>query len=199
MGKGSSVRKCFQCVALSSLLLLLPRLAEAEETEIDGRDMEVESQLTSPGLDPAKFAEQLEQSKAQSDQPTRRHMPDPYEQQDMPDDLKDDIWRGRSTHLSLSEMDLLRQQISGCWSPPRDATKATDLVVIVKTWLNPDGSLSRMPQVQGSSEASSSRRAAEEAALRAVLRCAPYQLPVEKYLSWHELEFTFSSSQMLGR
>lgn len=107
---------------------------------------------------------------------------------------------GAQTSLTISELDFMRQQISACWSPPVGATNAADLVVTMNIWLNRDGSLSRPPQVKGSNFVLSSyQQAAQEAALRAVRRCAPYRLPVEKYSSWREIELRFDPSQMLGR
>jgi hypothetical protein len=106
---------------------------------------------------------------------------------------------GAQTSLTISELDAIRQQISQCWSPPVGATNAADLVVTMLIWLNPDGSLARPPQVKGGPLVPSSyQRAAQDAALRAVRRCAPYRLPVEKYSSWREIELTFDPSRMFG-
>ena len=107
---------------------------------------------------------------------------------------------GAQTSLTISELDFMRQQISACWSPPVGATNAADLRVTMMIWLNRDGSLSRAPQVKGSNFVLSPyQQAAQEAALRAVRRCAPYRLPVEKYASWREIELNFDPSQMFGR
>ena len=107
---------------------------------------------------------------------------------------------GAQTSLTISELDFMRQQISACWSPPVGATNAADLRVTMMIWLNQDGSLSRAPQIKGGNfVVSSFQQAAQEAALRAVRRCAPYRLPVEKYASWREIELNFDPSQMFGR
>jgi hypothetical protein len=100
--------------------------------------------------------------------------------------------------LSVSEMDALASKLAQCWNlsgltPP----DASDLVVKVKIFLNEDGSLSQTPQIleAGTSEFA---RTAAEAAVRAVRRCAPYQLPPEKYASWQEINFKFDPRQMYG-
>ena len=36
------------------------------------------------------------------------------------------------------------------------------------------------------------------AAVRAVLSCAPYEFPSEKYELWKEIKFTFDPRNMLG-
>jgi hypothetical protein len=41
-------------------------------------------------------------------------------------------------------------------------------------------------------------RAAAESVLRAIRRCQPFNMPVEKYASWRNIELTFDPSRMLG-
>lgn len=107
---------------------------------------------------------------------------------------------GAQTSLTISELDFMRQQVVRCWSPPIGVVNAAELRVVLMIWLRPDGTLSRAPQVKGGGlSLSSGQRAANDAALRAVRRCAPYQLPPEKYAIWQEIELNFDPSQMLGR
>ena len=40
------------------------------------------------------------------------------------------------------------------------------------------------------------KRAAADAARRAVMRCAPYNAPADKYEAWADVQFNFDPSQM---
>ncbi len=104
---------------------------------------------------------------------------------------------GRDSNMSISEIDLLRRQISRCWNPPIGVQGAEDLIVAVRISLRRDGSLSGAPEIDGSVSGATGRVAAESA-LRAVRRCAPYQLPPEKYDTWRDIRVTFDPRQMLG-
>lgn len=108
---------------------------------------------------------------------------------------------GLATDLSLSEIDALRAQMQRCWSIQAGAANAEDLIVTVRIWLNPDGSLGRAPEVLEQARLALGDqyfRVAAEAALRAVRLCQPYKLPPEKYSSWREIEMRFDPRQMLG-
>ncbi|MBL4756857.1 MAG: cell envelope integrity protein TolA [Rhizobiales bacterium] len=123
---------------------------------------------------------QRQQNDSQSDQPATRGQSG-----------------GSDNTMSISDIDLLRRQISRCWSPPVGVRGAEDLTVAIRMTLRRDGSLSGPPQVDGSINGNIERVAAESA-LRAVRRCAPYQLPPEKYETWRDIRVTFDPRQMLG-
>ncbi len=65
-----------------------------------------------------------------------------------------------------------------------------------------EGKLVRPPQILGqgffSSAHDSFYRVAAESAARAVRRCAPYNLPKDRYDQWSEIDLNFDPSQMLG-
>lgn len=144
-----------------------------------------------PAFDPGRIAALLDKMPEE-----RKPQPTPAPSPQVPDQSR----VGAQTSLSISEVDALRQQISACWSPPVGATNAADLIVSLNIWLNPDGSLARAPEIaRGGFALSSFQRAAQDAALRAVRRCAPYRMPVDKYASWREIEVRFDPSQMFGR
>lgn len=105
--------------------------------------------------------------------------------------------RGLDERMSLSEIDALRAQISRCWSPPVGTFGAADLTVQLQLSLNPDGTLTRPPEVltRGSGMAFT---AAVDSARRAVLRCQPYDLPVSKYNAWRDIRVNFDPREMLG-
>jgi len=105
--------------------------------------------------------------------------------------------RGLDARMSVSELDALRAQISPCWSPPVGVQGAADLAVQLGLALNVDGTLMRPPEIL-TSGSGLAFLAAADAARRAVLRCQPYELPVEKYDAWREIELNFDPSLMLG-
>ena len=102
--------------------------------------------------------------------------------------------------LTMSEIDAIRYQIEQCWSVPAGARDAEDMIVRIRVFLNPDGTLSKPPEIVDEAHGSDSfYRTAAESARRAVLQCAPLKnLPANKYKLWRELTLTFNPRQMLG-
>jgi len=101
--------------------------------------------------------------------------------------------------LSMSEQDAFIQKMRQCWNPPIGAPDPGDLIVKIKVYLNQDGTLLRSPEIQDGMFASPYKRAAAEAAVRAIKRCVPYDmLPRDRYSGWKELLLNFDPSQMLG-
>ncbi len=98
--------------------------------------------------------------------------------------------------LSVSEMDALRGMIEKCWSPPTGINDAGALKITIKMSLNEAGEVDGQPKVVAGGGASGIERAAAEAARRAVLKCAPYNLPAEKYDAWSEVIVNFDPSEM---
>lgn len=105
--------------------------------------------------------------------------------------------RRTGAKLSMSELDALRGQVSQCWSPPAGVSEAGSLRVTIRMRLDPSGGLEGRPELVDGGNGSTVERAAGEAALRAVIRCAPYTLPPEKYDTWSEVLLNFDPSQML--
>ncbi|MFD2236119.1 cell envelope integrity protein TolA [Aureimonas populi] len=104
--------------------------------------------------------------------------------------------RNTGQRLSQSELDALRGQIARCWNPPAGVMEAGSLRVSIQMSLDQTGALQGMPQIVSGSGSSSAERAAGEAALRAVRRCAPYNLPIEKYETWSQVQINFDPSEM---
>lgn len=102
--------------------------------------------------------------------------------------------------LTVSEIDVIRQQFYHCWSVPAGARDAADLVVRVRVSLNPDGSLRAPPELVDRSRINDTFwLAAAESALRAVRKCEPLKnLPPGKYERWRDIELTFNPKDMLG-
>ena len=103
--------------------------------------------------------------------------------------------------LTISEIDLVRQQIAGCWNLPAGAKEAEDLIIEIWVAMNPDGTVREARiQNQGRLRADGFYRAAAESALRAVLnpRCSPLKLPRDKYDEWQTMTLTFNPREMFG-
>ena len=98
--------------------------------------------------------------------------------------------------LSASEMDALRQQIQKCWNPPFGVADATGLKVTVKMQLNQNGEIEGRPEVVSGGGDSGVGRAAAESARRAVMICAPYRLPADKFETWKDVVINFDPTQM---
>ena len=65
--------------------------------------------------------------------------------------------------------------------------------------LTQDGQIDGAPEVVSGGDGSPAARIVSEGARRAVLRCAPYNLPVAKYdgeLGWNEVEVNFIPSDL---
>ena len=103
--------------------------------------------------------------------------------------------------LTISDVDYLRRQIERCWTVPAGARDAENLVVKIRIALNLDGSLGGQPQIVDQERMNRPGqeffRVAAESALRAVLQCAPYKMPREKYDRWRDIVLTFNPKTML--
>ena len=104
--------------------------------------------------------------------------------------------KGKGKKLSASEMDALRSAIEQCWSVPIGLSDAVDMRVTVTMKLARDGALASKPTVKATGGEKGARRAFAGSARRAVMKCAPYSLPVEKYDTWSEVVVNFDPSQM---
>jgi colicin import membrane protein len=98
--------------------------------------------------------------------------------------------------LSQNEMDALRQKLGGCWSIPAGVDDADTLKVSVRFRLDRSGGLEGRPEVIKGGAASGPARTAAESAVRAVQKCAPFNLPADKYDTWSEVVVNFDPSDM---
>jgi outer membrane biosynthesis protein TonB len=98
--------------------------------------------------------------------------------------------------LTQSEMDALRGQIQRCWNVPAGALDAENLRVSVKFKLDPSGAVEGSPEIISGGSGSTVERAAAASARRAILQCAPYNLPADKYSAWADVIVNFDPSDM---
>ena len=106
-----------------------------------------------------------------------------------------------SNEFTISEIDLLKQQLYACWAVPAGAKGASDMVVKVRVWVNPDRTVSNARILDTNLMQSNPYfRTVAESALRAVLNpaCSPLKLPPEKYDVWKKFIFKFELGWMLG-
>lgn len=103
--------------------------------------------------------------------------------------------------MTISEIDLVRQQIHRCWSLPAGAKDAHKMLISIRIAMNPDGTV-RTARVLDSSRMNSDPfyRTMAESALRAILnpRCQPFKLPPEKYDRWRSMKLNFDPRDMFG-
>jgi colicin import membrane protein len=104
---------------------------------------------------------------------------------------------GRSSQLSMSELDALRARLAQLWSLPAGVKDPQELVVLVRVQLKADGTLATQPQVLNSGS-SALAHAARDAAIRALYRGQPYtMLRREHYEQWKDIEITFDPRSMM--
>ena len=102
--------------------------------------------------------------------------------------------------VTMSEIDVLRQQIAGCWNIAAGARQAEALSVEIEMRMNPDSTVRTARVVDGARMNSDPFfRAAAESALRALSHpdCIPLKLPVGKYEVWKSFTFNFDPKNML--
>lgn len=105
-----------------------------------------------------------------------------------------------SDNLSISAKDAMRRKVISCWNIDPGTRDAEDMLIIIRLWLNPDGSIQNVKiEDDGSWGGNPVYRAASESAQRAVLRCAPYYdvLGSEPYDEWSFMTLRFSPKDLL--
>ena len=103
--------------------------------------------------------------------------------------------------LTISEKDLVRQQIQRCWNLPAGAKDAHTMIISIRMVMNPDGSVQQARILdQAKMSTNPFYRTMAESALRATLnpRCQPFKLPPEKFDRWKTMKLTFDPRDMLG-
>ncbi len=104
---------------------------------------------------------------------------------------------GQDDRMSANEIDAFIAQVSRCWTPPVGGLGAQNIVVKLHIELQEDGRLARPPQVANSGSSPFFTPAADSA-VRAVLQCAPYRMPPEKYSLWRSMLLNFDPRQIYG-
>lgn len=94
--------------------------------------------------------------------------------------------------------DLIREQVASCWRIDGGVQEARSLRIPIRVQLSSDGNVIGNPTVQERTRYDSDGyyRSAADAAVRAVLRCAPLQLPPQDYDIWRDLVLNFDPREM---
>ena len=108
--------------------------------------------------------------------------------------------QGRDSTISANEASflagLMRQAVSRCWNINAGLDGIQQMVVKVEIRLNPAGELVGLPRVVNS-QTSPVFRDAADSAVRALVQCAPYALPPDKYAGgWEHMILTFDPARM---
>jgi hypothetical protein len=94
----------------------------------------------------------------------------------------------------------IRAQIAPCWNPPIGGADVAEMTAVLRIRLNRDGTVAAAPEFVSQTGATAGNqayaRAFVETARRAVLRCAPLQLPGDLYAAWREFELNFDPRLM---
>lgn len=99
--------------------------------------------------------------------------------------------------MTQNELAALRERIMSCWSMPQGALNAAELRTEVHMRLNPDGSLTGQPEIV-SRPYGRYQAIGPESVVRAIIACAPYNLPADKYAQWQEIILDFNPTDMFG-
>jgi len=95
---------------------------------------------------------------------------------------------------------LIASQVKPCYTIPSGGTDALSIISRVRLRLKPDGSIAVAPELVGNVGVTPANQAYQrqmnEAATRALQRCAPYKLPADLYDAWKDLIFNFRPAQM---
>ena len=130
--------------------------------------------------------------------PDQEPRQDPNEVDGIPLQGLMDALNGADAGNSADLIDYLASATSQCWNPPTGVMEAQDLVISIKIDFAQDGSVQGTPEVLNSS-ASPLFGVAAAAAVRAVMRCAPYdKLPPARYNEWRTTTFNFNPAQMFA-
>lgn len=102
---------------------------------------------------------------------------------------------GNDDGVAATIADAIMQRITKCWSIPPGAREA-QIRVKVRFQLNPDGTVSGMPQIMNSSSDPLFSTTAQSA-VSALMECQPYDfLPQDKYNLWQDNGVDFNPNQM---
>jgi len=100
--------------------------------------------------------------------------------------------------LSVSELDLVKQQIEQCWNVPAGARDAQDLTPEFRVSMNPDGTVRSATLLNPQRLSDPFFQAAADSARRALFNptCQPLKLPPQKYDQWQIFTITFDPKDL---
>ena len=141
-------------------------------------------------FDPNNIAALIDKSKTESAETTNKNNKVTQDQQK----------NLENTGLSLSKEDALKAQIFGCWSIPLGLPYNENLLVRIKLFLNPDGTVLQseiLDHARMNKPGQGFYKVLAESALRAIKLCQPLRVPSTGYERWKELQLNFDAREML--
>ncbi|HEV7369745.1 cell envelope integrity protein TolA, partial [Arenibaculum sp.] len=154
-----------------------------------------------PKKEPEKpqFQNLLKDLTKREDPPAPEEAPE-TEVADAPDTPSNSAAPRLSDRLSISEMDAVRRQVSGCWLVDPGLPNVRDIVVEIRVRIGQDRTV-ESAEIVDAARMRSDRvfRTVAEGALRAVRnpRCNPLELPPDRYDTWRDTVFVFSPRDVL--
>lgn len=98
--------------------------------------------------------------------------------------------------VSVSYISAIKYKIKGCWNIDPGAKGIQDISIEIDTVLTPDGSIQNVNIVDKRTYNSNPHyKAAADSARRALIDCAPYNLPMDRYSVWKDIRFNFRPSR----
>lgn len=99
---------------------------------------------------------------------------------------------GSDNSLARGEREQAARQVSACWDPSVGDIDPAGSMIRLKLSMNRDGTVRRLEVLdQGKMADSRSLRAFAESAIKAVMRCTPFNLPPDQYVQWQTLVMRF--------
>ncbi len=102
---------------------------------------------------------------------------------------------GDADKLTADDYTYVSSRVSSCWNMPIGQLGAENIEVKVHLKLKIDGTLAARPLIKASSN-NIIGKVIEETAVRAVLACQPYKLPISKYRNWKDMVLIFDPKNM---
>ncbi|HUI96796.1 MAG TPA: TonB C-terminal domain-containing protein [Xanthobacteraceae bacterium] len=97
---------------------------------------------------------------------------------------------------ATDDLQKLVARLQACWDVPAAVIKSRELVVRLRIYLKPDGSLAVPPAIVNTSQDPLFAIAAQSA-VQAVSKCAPFSfLPASSYAIWRVVEVAFDPRQL---
>lgn len=146
-------------------------------------------------LDRSRLAALIDKSKKESTDPQTK----PDEDVETEDDKPQRMSPLEAKRATMTIIGAIQRQIAQCWSIPAGAKDAANLIIPIRIQLTPEGELIGIPDILDTSRMEDGYyRVAAEAATRAIRRCAPFELPKDKYDMWRDIKLNFNPGEMLG-
>ena len=100
----------------------------------------------------------------------------------------------KNTKVTMGNIDIVRNHIAACWSPPTVRADANTLVVDIIVTLGPDGSV-LTAEVDNKMRLATDEtfRAVADEAIRTIFKCSPLPVPLDNYEQWKSFIFGFDA------